>query len=177
MQRLRTSLKLFFVVSAYILVIAPSVITSSKLSNDNSAIGLERTFLNKRYVVHIKDIKTRANDDQQALITYQSINHALDADNDEDARHDSGKLFEVTLNGFNVTGVNSIRLISTAFKDSCQENSSLPAWKIDKRERKFRLKINHAQLLAEKTLFLCVFDDELGKFQHLGDNSQLRNDQ
>lgn len=163
MQRLRTNeTLLMFFFGAYLLI-APSVVTSYRVDDD-----IEKHFRN---VVQLSDITASAvDDDIKSLITYQPINHSK-AISDEEGKE--WRLFEITVNGF---GVDSILLISTQYEDSCRENSSLPAWKIDKRgsdEGKFRLKINHATPLAGKTLYLCVRNESSEQFQHLGSKSRF----
>lgn len=163
MQRLRTNeTLLMFIFGAYLLI-APSVVTSYRI-DDN----LVKHFRN---VVQLSDITASVTDDDtKSLITYQPINHSK-AISDEEGK--DWRLFEITVTGF---GVDSIFLISTQHEVSCQENSSLPAWKIDKRgsdEGKFRLKINHATRLAGKTLYLCVRNESSQQFQHLGSKSRF----
>lgn len=107
--------------------------------------------------------------------TYQPINQPS-------ARDDSESLsFDVTLSigGAGNQQVDTTVLISTPFKDSCESNAThnelLPAWKIDNNVREFRLKINQrtTQELEVSTLFLCVYNEYLGRMQHLGERSAL----
>lgn len=181
MQRLRTNATLMlFIFGASLIAAAPSVDTAAKI--DFSANSLQIKFHNVRNVVSISDITSRTEDDEKnALITYQPINH--DSETISDANDDmlvgDSRLYDVKATGFDGTDANPIHLISTLSKDSCGENLTLlPAWKIDKHtsEGKFRLKINHAKELPGVTLFLCVFDDTTGQFWHLGDNSRLHVD-
>lgn len=175
----RTRAKLFLVIfSAFLVRAAPSV--GSPFEIDKNSIGLHESFRIKCSVVHISDITTsRASDDKNSLITYQPINHASNSmsndgkeviNNDEDFG-----LFEITLEGFPTSDVLLLR--STLSEESCQENSlSLPAWKIDTSVsgKKFRVRINHAQELTGKSLFLCAFDEDSSKFQHLGEQSSFQ---
>lgn len=135
---------------------------------------LRTTFHNKRNVIRVIDVTFGAKDDKGSLITYQSFNQDSKVISDEE----NSRLYEITVNGFDDAFPNSKCLISSTFsQDSCDEeiSTSLPAWKIDKgaSDGKFRLKINQAKKLAQRTLFLCVFDEISGKFQHLGNDSQL----
>lgn len=171
MQRSRTTLLFIFVVQ--FVFIAPSVVTSLKL--DSSAINLGKAFHAKRTVVHISDVTSRANDDKGKLITYQSIDHeASSGIKNED---DSGsRFYEITVTGFDNEDT-SYLISSTQSEDSCdnENSSSLPAWKIDRGTNggSFRVKINDAKRLTGKTLFLCVWNDGLGAFEHFGKTSRF----
>lgn len=174
MQRSRTTL--LFILGAHLIFIASSAVAS--LQTDSSAIDREKVFHNKRDLVlveRIKDITSKTRDDKSSLITYQPINHALNAIGDEDGQ--DSRLYEIIVSGFDDADGNSTLLISsTTFNDSCEENSSsLPAWKIDKGTRggKLRLKINHAERLAGKTLFLCVRNEASVDYQHMGESSRF----
>lgn len=171
----RTREKLFLVIfSAFLVCVAPSV--GSPFAIDKNSISLQKSFHNKCKVVHISDVTTsRASDDKNSLMSYQPINHAsnsMSSDEKEVMKDEGFGLYEITLEGFRKSGVLFLR--STLSAESCQENSlSLPAWKIDTSVsgEKFRVRINHAQELTGKSLFLCAFDDDSGKFQHLGEHS------
>lgn len=176
MQRLRTKARLLMFIFGAQLIVAPYIVASFKI--DNNSIDIKNTINKKRSVVGISDITSRASDDKESLITYQQlINHDSNSISDADIKTEDSRLFEIMFEGFGKSDVNSIHVISTLSKDSCQVNSSsLPAWKIDKSgtERKFRLKINHAKPLRGKTLYFCVFDGNSGEFQHLGELSALQ---
>lgn len=174
----RTRAKIFLVIfSAFLVLAAPSV--GSPFEIDKNSISLQKSFHNKRSVVHISDITTsRASDDKKSLITYQPINHASNSRSNDEKKviedEDFG-LYEITLEGFRDSGVLLLR--STLSHESCQENSlSLPAWKIDTNVsgEKFRVRINHAKEFTGKSLFLCVFDEDSGNFQHLGEHSSFQ---
>lgn len=111
------------------------------------------------------------------LITYHEINRTASnefhEDNDKDWR-----LLEIRTikNGT----ANSISLISTPFIDSCLEltstESQFPAWKIDNGTRddgKFLVRINHANDLIGKTLYLCEYDEHWSESRHLGEASRF----
>ena len=168
MQRLRTNgTLLMFIFGVHIIFIAPSVVKTQKI--DESVNNLEKVFRNIHNVVQINDITAKAADDDiKSLITYQSINH-LGANSDEKA--EDWRLYQIQLDV--IGGGDSFLLISTLFEESCQENSTLPAWKIDKRVRNFLVKINHAKRFAGKTFYLCFFDKTAGQFKHLGDESRF----
>lgn len=167
MQRSRTTLLFIFVV-----FIAPSVVTSLKL--DSGTINRVKAFHAERTVVQIRDVTSKANDDKDQLITYQSIDH--DTQNgikNEDIGE--SRLYEITVTGFDDN--NASYLISlTESENSCQsKNSSFPAWKINKGTNggKFRVKINEAKRLTGKTLFLCVWNEGLRAFEHFGETSRF----
>jgi hypothetical protein len=180
MQRIRTNgtlLVLMFIFGAHLIFTAPSVVTSYKI-DDN----LEKVFRNERNVVQLIDVTARANDDdKKSLITYQQINQPKAISKDKADVAEDWRLYEITVEGFSKIGSgegDSILLISTQHKESCQENSStqFPAWKIDKSvsgEGNFRLKINHAKELAGKTLYLCFFNESSKQFEHFGNESRF----
>lgn len=169
MQRSRTKELLLFIFGAHLIFAAPSVVTSYKL--DGNANGYSQTSHNKRNVLQLIDI-TERNDDNNLLITYQPINQA--APNVTSIGDSGAKLIEITVDGFDVGSDSGLtHLISTPSNDSCRENALLPAWKIDSNEGKFRLRINHAEQLAGRVLFLCVYDESEQKFVHLGDSSRF----
>lgn len=165
MKRSRTNfLLLLFTFGANLKFVAPNSIKSEDT--------LGSTFHNRNVVQSIADITSVAKDDKDLLITYQPINQDSQVISDEDSR-----VYEITASGFDACA-NSKCLISSTFSpNSCVEETSpsLPAWKIDKgaSEGKFRLKINQAKLLAQRTLFLCVSDEISGSFRHLGHDSRL----
>lgn len=167
---------LMFIFGAYFLISlsAPYVVTSYKI--DDSVINLEKVFRND---VQLSDITARATDDDtKSLITYQPINQPKAISAEEAKVVEGWRLFELKVNGFKDIGGkgDSLLLISTPDKDSCRENSTLPAWKIDKRvsqEGKFRLKINHAKQLAGNTFYLCYLNESSGQFQHFGNKSRF----
>lgn len=161
MQKLRTygTLLMFFFGAILIFIAAPSVET---YKIDDSVNNLEKAF----HIVQISDITTRANDDDiKSLITYQSINHS-NATSDEDWR-----LFKIDLDDIQRRD-DDVLLISTP-NDLCRENSTLPAWKIDKSVGSFLVKINHAKQFEGKTLYLCYYDEATGQFQHFGHESRF----
>lgn len=168
-----------FIFGAYLVFLtAPSVVTSFKI--DDSGTKLEKVFRNERNVVQLSDITARAFDDdtKSLLITYQQIKTISDDVEEAKVAVEDWRLFELTVNALNELGgkSDSLLLISTPFEDSCRENSTLPAWKIDKRvsvEGKFRLKINHAKALAGNSFYLCYLDESSGEFKHFGNESRF----
>jgi hypothetical protein len=133
---------------------------------------------NLQRLYRVSDVIESDANDNETLITYQPINQPDDSA--------VGIIFDVTLTTpanrqYNDDDDDSTLLISTLSKDSCEsetENYTLPAWKINKKWRKFRLKINQntTQEFLGSTLFLCVYNDYLGQMQHLGERSQLKID-
>ena len=175
MQRSRTTLLFIFVVQ--FILFAPSVIKSFKL--DSSAINLVSALNSNRTFVYIKDVTSKTNDDKEQLITYQSIDHkSLNGIKNEDI--EDSRLIEIAVSGFD-DGVASYLISLTESKDSCRNahSSSLPAWKIDRGTNGgiFRVKINEAKRLTGKTLFLCVWNEALGTFEHLGEASRFSVDE
>lgn len=165
MQRSRTTLLFIFVVQLFTV---PSVVRSLKL--DSRAINPVKAFHSKLVVLRVSDVTSKACDDKKPLITYQPIDHqGIKNDFDEP------RFYEIIVTGFD--GGGSYLISSSDSEDSCQsENSSLlPAWKIDEgsSEGKFRVKINEAKRLTGKTLFLCVWNEALGAFEHFGEASRF----
>lgn len=168
MQRSRTTL--LFISVVQLIFIGPSIVTSLKL--DSSAINLVKAFHSERTVVHISDVTSEVNTDKSQLITtYQpTIDHQASSGIKNETR-----LFEITVTGFDDD--HTYLISSTDSEDSCQSknSSAFPAWKIDKGVNggNFRLKINEAERLTGKMLFLCVWNDGLGKFEHFGKTSRF----
>lgn len=110
--------------------------------------------------------------------TYRPINQPSTRDDSDD--YAGGESFDITLKGSTNQAVDTTLLISTTSKDSCEatprnENELLPVWKIDNEVREFRLKINQrtTKELDGLTLFLCVYNEYLGRLQHLDERSAL----
>lgn len=125
-------------------------------------------------------VSVTENDKNLSKRTYRPINQPSTRDESDD--YSGGESFDITLKGSTNQAVDSTLLISTTSKDSCEttsrnENESelLPVWKIDNEVREFRLKINRktAKELDGSTLFLCVYNEYLGRLQHLGERSAL----
>lgn len=167
-----------FIFGAFLIFIAPSVITSLQ-TDSNSAVDREKVYQHKRDVVrveHIKDITSRAYDVKSPLITYQQIDQDLKMFTN--GFLNDSRLYEIKSFGFNDNDENATMLLTTTSSNEyCEQDSlsSLPSWKIDKgtSKGKFRLKINHAELLAGKTLFLCVQNEADVGFHHMGENSRF----
>lgn len=171
MKDLRTtSAKLVILLGAHLLV-APFFVTPLRI--EHSAIRSKEviSLYGNRGVVLISDITAEANDKiiKSPLITYQSIkSNEITAD-----KADNWRLYEFSANGFD--DANAIFLTSTRSSDSCSQNSTLPAWKIDEpaSEGKFRLQLNHATQFAGETFYLCVSNERFGNFKHLGTSSRF----
>lgn len=173
MQKLRTKAKFWlFIIGVIFSLSAPLSVKSFKVDTFS-----KRSLHNLRYV-HISEIFERTDDDNTSLITYQSIDQASDETPDKETENQNAfRLFEVTISGFD--DASDTTLISTLSDVSCEESwlSKLPAWKINKTVGEtFRLRVNHAEQLDEKTLFLCLFDNQSRTFKHLGNDSRLQID-
>lgn len=175
MQRLRTEKfkLLLFIFGVYAIPsFASTLDTFSQAENNTTGIG--KITHDKAYNVRVTDVKILPNDKNDFLITYQPINQgASKAISDS---HDDSRFFEIVFDNIGADFQKTFNVISTFSNDSCRENSTtqLPAWKIDKSVgEKFRIEINQVKHLARKTLYLCVFNDSSGQFEHLGQHSRL----
>lgn len=170
----RTNIKTFLVIfSACLVSAAPSVVP--QVDSDRNSGSFQNFFHNESRIVHMSDITTSSDEKNESLITYQPIIHISNSMLDEEVKKISdeySEIFEITSIAFR----DVIFLISTLSEDSCEENSSLPTWKINTREdgEKFLVRVNHAGDLIGKSFFLCVFDEDLRKFQHLGESSRFQ---
>jgi hypothetical protein len=162
MQRLRTNgTLLMFIFGAILSFITAPAVVSYKI--DERVNNLEKAF-------HIRDITAEADENfVKSLITYQQINHskAISDESDEDWR-----LYEIHLGDIRDRAGNAV-LQATPSEKSCEESSTLPAWKIDKSVGKFLVKINHAKQFAGKTFFLCYRDEATGHSNHFGNESRF----
>lgn len=130
----------------------------------------------KLSVQHVTEIAF-ASDDKEPPITYQPINHAAQVISDSSRDSAESRLFEVTTDSSDKDDDYAFQLQATLSNDSCLENSAtlLPSWKINKRFKgQLRLIINHAKQWKGKTLFLCVLDEDSGRYQHLGEKSSIK---
>lgn len=172
MQKLRTNGTLLMIIfGAYLIfIVAPNIVKANYIDKNVDKPG--KVFRNAHNFVEISDITTSLNDDDiKPLITYRSINHQKAISDDKDEAEDI-RIYQVQLNAISGDG-DDVLLISTPFEKICRENSTFPAWKIDKNVRKFLVKINHAKRLEGKVLYLCYFDESKGEFRHLGNESRF----
>lgn len=140
-------------------------------------IGASGNDLRKKLSVeHVTEIAFSA-DDKKPSITYQPINHAAQVISDSSEDSAESRLFDVTTESADNGDDYAFQLQATLSNDSCEEAfaTRLPSWKINKRFKgQLRLIINHAHLWNGKTLFLCVLDEDSGRYQHLGKQSSIK---
>lgn len=142
-------------------------------------VGASRHDLRKKLSVeHVVEI-TLSGDDKKPSITYQPINHAAQVISDSSEDSADSRLFDVTTDSPDNDDDYAFQLQATLSNGSCQQPDDsatfLPSWKINKRSKgRLRLIINHAHLWNGKTLFLCVLDEDSGRYQHLGTKSSIK---